>query len=169
MNTDRAAYLPSFPTCNDFCKKISYQGRSVFVAHIDQSGGANDISYDAYNFLITGQSAAQNPITGGGQETVMDTVAPENCASIFEGGKVAFSASTGSAFPASCPINTYIGRNHALYNIQTATCTWGRDESCWLDDNHQPHCPSQMNLPARLTSRPAYNTQYGTGQRYVAQ
>lgn len=170
MNSDRAAYLPWWPTCDDFCKKISYQGREVIVAHVDTSGGNHDISYDAYNMLVTGFSAADHPIVGGGVLMNMETIDPSNCASLFTGGKMTFSAPTGSAFPLSCPADSWVGQHHELVNIVTSTCTYGIDEICSVNLYNQMICPSGSlagaNIP--LKNKPVYNRKYGTGVQYVA-
>src|SRR3569833_2656431 len=65
INTDRVAYWPGSVDCNNICVKLSYGGRSVHLLRIAQSGGAYDISYDAWNYLQTGKSATTDPITGG--------------------------------------------------------------------------------------------------------
>lgn len=39
INTNRVAYWPSFPSCNNMCVKVSSNGRSVNLLKIDQSGG----------------------------------------------------------------------------------------------------------------------------------
>ena len=40
INTNRVAYWPSFPSCDNMCVRVSSNGRSVHLLKIDQSGGA---------------------------------------------------------------------------------------------------------------------------------
>jgi hypothetical protein len=68
FNTNRAAYWPFWPGCDRMCIELSYNGQSLHVLHVDQSGGAYDISYDAWNTLVTGQSATVSPTQGGGAQ-----------------------------------------------------------------------------------------------------
>jgi hypothetical protein len=44
INTNRVAYWPGSVDCNNICVKLSYNGRSVNLLRIDQSGGAYDVS-----------------------------------------------------------------------------------------------------------------------------
>lgn len=41
INTNRVAYFPSMPQCGGMCVKVSANGRSVNLLHIDQSGGVS--------------------------------------------------------------------------------------------------------------------------------
>lgn len=47
--------------CTKICVHVTYNRRSIDLLRIDQSGGAY-ISYDAWVFLQTGQSARDNPM-----------------------------------------------------------------------------------------------------------
>src|SRR5512142_2835824 len=69
INTDRVAYWPGWPSCDDLCVKVTHaaSGRSLHVLRIDSSAGAYDVSYDTWNYLVTGESAAANPVMGGGE------------------------------------------------------------------------------------------------------
>ncbi|EXK23287.1 hypothetical protein FOMG_19933, partial [Fusarium oxysporum f. sp. melonis 26406] len=61
IDTNRVAYWPGTVDCNNICVKVSNKGRDVHLLKIDSSGGAHDISYDAWNYLGFGESAAKNP------------------------------------------------------------------------------------------------------------
>ena len=45
------------------CVKVSANGRSVHLLHLDTSGGAYDISYDAWNYLNIGKSARSSLVS----------------------------------------------------------------------------------------------------------
>lgn len=66
IDYNRVAYWPSMPDCDNMCAKLTYQGNSLNVLHIDQSGGAHDISWDAYSQLVCGEPATTGKCTGGG-------------------------------------------------------------------------------------------------------
>ena len=173
INVNRVAYWPSFPGCDDFCVKVTANGRSVNLLKIDQSGGAFDISYDAWNYLVTGQGAEENPTQGGGIDATYETVDPSECADIITEpeGKLAFSAANSMNFVSSCGANTWVGQNLALYNIINTQCTYGYDEVCQMPDpsqGNQPTCPHQLGLTVPLTSQPVWNIDYGTGKKSLA-
>ncbi|KAG9536807.1 hypothetical protein KCV04_g23531, partial [Aureobasidium melanogenum] len=66
INTNRVAYWPMSVDCDNMCVKVSHQGRSLNLLRVDQSGGAYDMSYDAWNTLVTGKNATVAPTMGGG-------------------------------------------------------------------------------------------------------
>lgn len=173
IDVNRVAYWPSFPGCDDICVRVTANGRSVTLLKIDQSGGAYDISYDAWNYLVTGRSAMENPIQGGAIDATYETVHPSECASIIKepSGKLAFTAANSMNYINSCPPSTWVGSNFALYNIVNPVCTWGYDEVCQMPDpsqGNQPTCPHQLGLTVPLDSQPVYNVDYGTGQQSLA-
>ena len=173
INTNRVAYWPSFPGCDDICVKVSANGRSVNLLKIDQSAGAFDISYDAWNYLVTGQGAEENPTMGGGIDATYETVDPSECADLITEpeGKLAFIAANSVPFITSCPANSWIGQNYALYNIKTSVCTYGIDEVCQMPDpsvSNQPTCPHQLGAGDPLTNLPVWNIDYGTGEKSIA-
>ncbi|KAK8069074.1 hypothetical protein PG994_005690 [Apiospora phragmitis] len=65
VDTNRIAYWPSAVSCDALCVELSYGGRSVKLLKVDQSGGAYDVSYDAWNYLYTGHGARGQPAAGG--------------------------------------------------------------------------------------------------------
>lgn len=172
INTNRVAYWPSFPSCDSMCVKVSANGRSVHLLHIDQSGGAYDIAYDAWNYLKTGQSATSDPVEGGGFAATYENAPMSDCADLITtaSGKLGFSAANSMGFIAGCGANTWVGQNNALYNIQDPACTLGVDEVCTLNlsVSNQPSCPSGLGSKAALTSDPVYNIIYGTGKKTIA-
>lgn len=172
INTNRVAYFPSSPSCDNMCIKVSSNGRSVHLLKIDQSGGAFDIAYDAWNYLKTGESALVNPQEGGGISASYEDAPMSECADLIktEGGKLAFSAPNSVGFVASCGASTWVGKNAALFNIQDSACTLGVDEVCNLDMSvsNQPSCPSGLGSKAKLSSDPVYNIIYGSGKRELA-
>ncbi|KAI1375182.1 hypothetical protein F4677DRAFT_446686 [Hypoxylon crocopeplum] len=172
INVNRVAYWPSFPSCDSICIKVSANGRSVHLLRIDQSGGAHDISYDAWNYLVTGASAADQPTQGGGIAATWEDADMSACADLITEpqGRLAFSAANSMNFISSCSAGTWVGQNHALYNILNSQCTYGYDEVCTLEQGaNQPTCPHQLGTPAALTTQPVYNMDYGTGKLSLAQ
>lgn len=174
IDTDRVAYWPGSVDCNNICVKLSYQGRSVHLLRIDQSGGAHDISYDAWNYLQTGKSAATDPIAGGGVAMDYEEVDASECADLIHtpGSKLPLSASNSMNYLSEClsQPNSWVAKNHVLYNICDAICTLGYDETCTLDlaTSNQPSCSHTLGLTSPLTSAPVYNIEYQTGQTTVA-
>ncbi|KAK0650010.1 hypothetical protein B0T16DRAFT_411034 [Cercophora newfieldiana] len=174
INTDRVAYWPGSVDCDKICVKLSYQGRSVHLLRIDQSGGAYDISYDAWNYLQTGKSAAIDPIAGGTVAMDYEEVDASECADLIytEGSKLPLSASNSINYLSSCLAqpNSYVAQNYVLYNICDAICSLGQDEECQLDlaVSNQPSCPHTLGLTTTLTTAPVYNIQYQSGDVVVA-
>ncbi|KAK6067114.1 hypothetical protein SCUP515_10318 [Seiridium cupressi] len=168
INTNRVAYWPSFPSCDSICVKVSANGRSVHLLKIDQSGGAYDISYDAWNYLSTGEGAEADPTMGGGIAATYEDVDMSECAHLITEpeGRLAFSAANSMNFVSSCSPDTWVGQNFAMYNIADSACTWGYDEVCTYPDlaiTNQPSCPHQLGSQVALTTCPVYNIAYGTG------
>lgn len=170
VDTNRIAYWPGSVDCNNICVKLSYGGRSVNLLRIDQSGGAHDVSYDAWNYLYTGYSAKDKP-TAGGAITMTYTDQPAgNCANLIHtpGSKLPLSAANSMNFLSSCLAQpgSWVADNYLLYNILNPVCTYGYDETCTLDwpAQNQATCPHQLGANAALTSAPVYNIKYPTGE-----
>ncbi|KAF7876554.1 hypothetical protein EAF04_001643 [Stromatinia cepivora] len=175
INTNRVAYWPTFPDCGaSICLQVSYAGRSVNLLHIDQSGGAHDISYDAWNYLYAGQSATKKPEEGG-RISATYTIQPMSaCVDLIisPDKKLPFSAANSMNYISNC-INTgpnWVAQNYGLWNIATSACTYGKDEECTLNlkTSNQPTCPSQLGLQTPLTSMPVFDLEYGTGKPVLA-
>lgn len=172
IDTNRVAYFPGFPSCDGMCMKVSANGRSVHLLQIDQSGGAYDMSYDAWNYLKTGQSATENPVMGGGMPATYENVAMSECDHLIhtDDKKLAFSAANSINYVVGCSAGSWIGQNHALVNIQDPACTMGKDERCTLDlaVSNQPSCPSLLGSKAALTGDQVWDIVYGTGDKVLA-
>ncbi|KAL1304279.1 hypothetical protein AAFC00_000689 [Neodothiora populina] len=169
IDTNRVAYWPGAPDCNNMCVKVSNGGRSVHLLHVDQSAGAHDISYDAWNYLVTGKGATEDPTQGGGFAVEYENVHMSECAHLIktDDGKLAFEAANSINFLASC-INepsTWIAQNYAVWNIANSVCTLGIDEECTLDlaTSNQPTCPHTLGLQEPLSDLAVVNIDYGTG------
>ncbi|KAI3528347.1 hypothetical protein CABS02_15138, partial [Colletotrichum abscissum] len=54
---------------------------------VDESQGSYDISYDAWNYLVTGKSALEAPATGGGVEMDYEFVEAEECVHLLSHGE----------------------------------------------------------------------------------
>ncbi|KAF6807007.1 hypothetical protein CMUS01_14230 [Colletotrichum musicola] len=173
IDINRVAYWPPAVDCNDICVRVTHAGRNVTLLRIDQSGGAHDISYDAWNYLTSGKSATESPQMGGPVDMQWESVDASQCADILdEGGKLPLSASNSINFLSSCLAqpDSYVAKNHVLYNILNPACTWGVDETCTLDlaVSNQPSCPGTLGLTTALANHPVTNIAYGTGKTSVA-
>ncbi|GMG17637.1 hypothetical protein F9C07_2278522 [Aspergillus flavus] len=171
INTNRVAYWPSAVDCNDICVKVTYKDRSLHILKIDTSGGAYDISYDAWNYLAFGQSAKDDPHTGGAIHMKYEVVEPSKCADLMDNGKLPLLAANSMDFLSSClsQADSFVAQNYVLYNIADPVCHYGVDEVCSLDlsVSNQPSCPSGLGSTAPL-DEPVYNIEFGTGKEVVA-
>jgi len=174
INTDRVAYWPASIDCTNICVKLSYADRSVYLLRIDQSGGAYDVSYDAWNYLITGESATKKPTAGGATAMEYEDVSVSKCADFIttKDKKLALSAANSMNYLSSCldDKNSWVAKNYALYNIMDPLCTLGHDEVCTLDlsVSNQAKCPTTLGIPDSLKSAPVYNIRYPSGEKVLA-
>ncbi|KAI1308896.1 hypothetical protein F5Y03DRAFT_85149 [Xylaria venustula] len=174
VDTDRIAYWPGSVDCDNICVSLSYSGRSVKLLRVDSSQGAHDVSYDAWNYLVTGYSATKKPTAGGGVAMDFEYLDPSDCSSLIHthGHKLPLSASNSINYLASCleQPDSWVAKNYVLYNIQDAICSWGHDETCTLDwpTANQPTCPHTLGDPVALTTDPVYNIRYPSGDKVVA-
>ncbi|KAI1762834.1 hypothetical protein GGR53DRAFT_400929 [Hypoxylon sp. FL1150] len=166
IDVNRVAYWPETRDCDNYCVRVSANGRNVTLLAIDHSGGAHDISYDAWNYLVTGEGALDDPQEGGGIDATYEDVAMSECADVIteSSGKLAFSAANSMNTVSACLSNDWFAENYVLYNIDTTQCTYGYDEVCTLEDGDtQPTCPHQLGAQPALTTDPVWNIDYGTG------
>lgn len=174
INTDRVAYWPDTVTCDNICVSLSYQDRQLYLLRIDQSGGAHDVSYDAWNYLVTGKSATQAPTAGGGIAMTAQAADPAQCRDLIRtpDGRLPLSAANSMNYLSNClgRADSWVARNYALWNVLDPLCTLGRDEVCTLDwpAQNQAACPHQLGLPDVLKSTPVYNIRYPSGERVLA-
>ncbi|KAL2151439.1 hypothetical protein VTH82DRAFT_6537 [Thermothelomyces myriococcoides] len=172
IDTNRVAYWPMAVDCNNICVRVTYNGRSVELLRIDQSGGAYDISYDAWAYLQTGQSAAENPITGGAIDMEVEIVSPDDCLQYLETGGLPLSASNSMNYIASCLAqpDSWVAQHYQLFNIQDPVCHWGWDEECGIDFaiSNQPSCPHQLGTTDGRLPDSVFNIRYGTGESVPA-
>jgi hypothetical protein len=174
INTNRVAYWPGSVDCSNICVSLSYQGRSLKLLRIDQSGGAHDVSYDAWNYLYTGYSARDKPTAGGALPMEYTNLPASACSSLIhtDGNKLPLSAANSMNFLASCLAqpDSWVANNYRLYNVLDPICTWGHDEQCALDwpTANQAACPHTLGEPAVLSNAPVYNIQYPSGNLVLA-
>ncbi|KAL7934498.1 hypothetical protein V8C35DRAFT_29758 [Trichoderma chlorosporum] len=172
IDTNRVAYWPSPVDCNNLCVQLSYQGNTLNVLKIDQSGGAFDISYDAWNQLIFGEPATEDPQQGGGVSVQWQYVDMSQCSDLLHNGKLPLSASNSINFVASClnEPDSWVAQNYELVNLLDPVCHFGYDEDCTLDlaVSNQPTCPHQLGVPV-ASGLTVENVQYGTGLVVAAQ
>ncbi|KAH8669246.1 hypothetical protein BGZ61DRAFT_483436 [Ilyonectria robusta] len=171
IDNNRVAYWPGSVGCDDICVRVYNEGRSVHLLRIDTSGGAYDISYDAWNYLAFGKSAVEEPHMGGGIGMNYDVVHASECQHLLHEGKLPLSAANSMNYVASCIAQptSWVAQNHVLYNIQDQVCKLGVDEECHLDlaISNQPSCPSPLGIEAPLNNK-VENIQYGTGKKIAA-
>ncbi|KAF1347703.1 hypothetical protein BDV97DRAFT_355820 [Delphinella strobiligena] len=175
INTNRVAYWPSEPDCNNICVRVTYGDNSLNLLRVDSSGsGTHDISYDAWNTLSTGKSAIVDPTEGGGIDMDYEGVDMSECSDLIytDDGTLAFEAANSINFIASC-INepsTWIAQKYSLWNIANAVCTLGVNEKCTFDlaTSNDPVCPHTLGLQTPLEGMAVTNIAYGTGERVVA-
>jgi len=174
IDTDRVAYWPESIDCTNICVSVSYGGRQLHLLRIDQSGGAHDMSYDAWNYLYTGYSATSKPTAGGAIAMDYTDVDASECADLIRtsGNKLPLSASNSMNFLSSCleQQGSWVAQNYVLYNILDPICSYGFDEICSLDfpAQNQAKCPHPLGTPVALTTDPVYNIRYPTGEKVLA-
>ncbi|KAI5237622.1 hypothetical protein E4T47_07466 [Aureobasidium subglaciale] len=175
IDTNRVAYWPMSVGCDNMCVKVSHQGRSLHLLRVDQSGGAYDMSYDAWNTLVTGKNATVDPTMGGGVEMEYESVGMDECSHLLKNsdGKLAFSAANSMNFIASCisEPKSWVAKNYGLWNIYNSICTNGVDEQCSLDlsVSNQPSCGSSiLGINTPLSGQNVTNIAYGSGKLVAA-
>jgi hypothetical protein len=179
INTNRVAYWPPAVDCTNICVKVSYQDREVYLLRIDQSGGAHDISYDAWNYLVTGQSALTQPTMGGGVDMEWEDVpmSDPECAKLITtpSGNLPIAAANGMNYVVQCigQAGSWVGSHYELRNLATQTCSWGVDEICTLDPaniNVPATCPTSILGIMTATDKSTWvkNIAYGTGVETIA-
>lgn len=185
INPNRVAYWPDEVSCDELCLKISYGGRHVNVLRIDtsrQSGkipAAHDISYDAWIYLQTSQTAKDQPLRGGGISVTWENVPISDCADILSkaGGKLPLSAANGMNYFSGCGPETWAHKNAIFINAFDTQCKKGYNEECILGtDQNQPTCPSGKlgatidanGHPLFFPGGPVIDLEYGTGKEVPA-
>ncbi|EFY96537.1 cerato-platanin like protein [Metarhizium robertsii] len=170
INANRVAYWPTYPSCDNICVKVSYQGRSLNLLHIDKSGGAHDISYDAWNYLVSGKSAKESPQTGGGITMEYEDVPADDCKDLLHNDKLPLIAVNGMSYIGGCDKNSWAVKNYEFYNLADTQGTSGWDELCTLDlaVSNQPKCPHTLGGQNKPTGVEVVNIQYGTGKEVKA-
>lgn len=165
VNTNRVMYFPltEFPlACDSLCYRITNGDRSIHLVQIDWSQGAHDISYDAFNYLVTGKhatEAATNDLTP--TKMKVERVDMQHCVDdgILDAadGNLAFSAWSGSGQgsvsargqPLQCRAHesgSWIDKNSILIDMANPMLPGtGADRQCTLGDMNlrsgNPDCP----------------------------
>lgn len=172
INTNRVAYWPMGVDCNNICVKVTNGDRSLTLLKIDQSGGAYDISYDAWNYLGFGESATKDPHMGGGIPMNYEFVDASECSDLLHDGKLPLSAANSMNYVASCisEPNSWVAKNYQLYNIADPLCKYGYNEVCKLNlsVSNQPSCPHTLGSQNPDTGMSVTNIAYGTGKAETA-
>ncbi|KAK2005373.1 hypothetical protein LZ32DRAFT_612157, partial [Colletotrichum eremochloae] len=156
--------------CHNICVKVSNSGRSLHLLKIDQSQSAYDISYDAWNYLVTGMPAGEAPITGGGIWMDREFVEAQQCTSLLWDGTLPLSAANSMNYLALCIMqpDSWVAQNHQIYNIADPRCEWGYDEMCSvnLSESNIPVCPHITGLNNRLEGNAVVDVYPGNAPSY---
>ncbi|KAG8408298.1 hypothetical protein J3459_017902 [Metarhizium acridum] len=174
INTNRVAYWPQSVDCDNICVSLEYEDRQVYLLRIDQSTGAHDVSYDAWNYLYTGKSATEKPTSGGPVAMQYRNVDASKCKSLIhtKDNKLPLSAANSMNFLAGClaQSDSWVANNYMALNIVDSICTLGVDELCKLNwpDANQPSCPHVLGGQVSLKDAPVYNIQYPSGKKVLA-
>ena len=174
IDTNRVAYWPETVTCDNICVSLSYGNRQLYLLRVDQSGGAHDISYDAWNYLYTGKSATDEPVAGGAIEMTYASAEPSKCKDLIKtkGSRLPLSAANSMNYLSDClsKSDNWVAKNYELFNVLDPICTLGHDEKCKLDwpDKNQASCPHTLGGPDKLKDSPVYNIKYPTGEKVLA-
>lgn len=162
VDTNRIAYWPVWPDCTNMCLKLTFGSRSRTVLHIDTSGGAHDISFDTFQYLVFDSSATASPAildAEAGANIDYEVVDMAQCADIItsDTGKLAFIANSPNQVDsciASDP-SSWLAQNYELRNVLSSTCQYGIDEVCTLDDTTgTASCPSGGASSANVLNQP---------------
>ena len=154
VDTNRIAYWPFEVGCDDICVKVSNEGRSLHLLRIDKSGGAYDISYDAWNILTSGKSAADDPQSGGQVTMSYEFVHASECQHLLHENRLPLSAANSMNYVDHCTrqASSWVAQNFQLYNIFDSACKFGVDEKCDIDlaASNQAHCPSVLGIKTEM-------------------
>lgn len=168
INIDLVAYWPKPVDCDSLCVKLTTDKGSLNVLHIDQSSTAYDISYNAWNYLMSGKFATESPQLGGGVLMDYEYVPTKECLHILHDDGLPLSATNSMNFLTTClsDPNSWVSQNYRLFNINDPRCEWGIDEECELDLHltNQPFCPSLPGSPIKLDLA-VHDIAYGTSVR----
>ncbi|KAF5988532.1 hypothetical protein FBULB1_1408 [Fusarium bulbicola] len=163
---------PGSVDCNNICVKVSYESRSICLLKTDSTGGAYDISYDAWNYLGFGKSASDSPREGGGIAMNCEFVHASECTDVLHNGKLPLTAADSMNYVASClsEPNNWVAQNFELYNINDPIYKHGINDKCYLNlaIGNQPECPSGLGAVGELNLT-VQNIQYRTGKIVPAQ
>lgn len=151
INTNRVAYWMEAIDCNNICLKLTHMAskRSVHLLKIDKSGAAHDISYDAWNYLKTGNPAKEGTAATGGpgdlgevQYEYVDPDSPECKSLIYDPeGKLPLMGANSMNFFSSCPEGSWVKNNTQFWNLNDDRCSTGWNEKCTLlPGDNQPTC-----------------------------
>ncbi|KAJ0122377.1 protease acp1 [Diaporthe amygdali] len=159
VNVNRMAYWPYWPSCSGMCVKLTFGSRSRTVLHTDVSGGAHDISFDTFQYLVYGSSATAspailNPAQDGGADMDYEVVDMSQCLDIItsDTGKLSFIATNPNQVNKCLGEgNNWVAENYEVRNIGDSQCQYGVDEVCSFDQvTGTAQCPSGT-LTFRIT------------------
>lgn len=162
VDTNRIAYWPYWPDCTNMCIKLTFGSRSKTILHIDASGGAHDISFDAFQYLAFNSSATASPaILNANAGVNMDykIVDMSECSDIIKSdtGKLSFLAVSPNQIVSCQDQNgSWVADNFEVRNIANSQCQYGVDEVCTFDDTTGTStCPSGVGTKGTVALSPA--------------
>ncbi|KAH8755087.1 hypothetical protein F5883DRAFT_504803 [Diaporthe sp. PMI_573] len=179
IDVNRLAYWPYWPDCSGMCIKLTHGFRSRTVLHLDVSGSAYDISFDAYQYLAYGSSATAspailNPDRSGAFDVDYQIVDMSECADIItsETGRLSFMAlSPNQVNKCINEGDNWVAQNYELRNINDPQCQYGLDEPCTLDPvTGTANCPSGagMKVAPLSPAQPVIDLRYPCGVKATA-
>lgn len=171
VDLSRIAFFPGTPGCDDFCVRVTYEGRSLNLLRVDSSGsapspdnsGTFDMSCQAYDYLVHGTDNKNSCKTGDRTPMSYETVDPRECKHLLQDGVLPISAPSPNYFVecANSPTFKDGGLKLALFNINDSRCEHGIDEECSWSGVGDPKCPSGLGTgsqrnPGLQISDPSY-------------
>lgn len=146
------------------CVKLTFGSRSRTVLHTDVSGGAHDISFDTFQYLVYGSSATAspailNPAQDGGADMDYEVVDMSQCLDIItsDTGKLSFIATNPNQVNKCLGEgNNWVAENYEVRNIGDSQCQYGVDEVCSFDQvTGTAQCPSGVGSKGSAPLSPA--------------
>ncbi|KAH7629717.1 hypothetical protein B0T09DRAFT_285497, partial [Sordaria sp. MPI-SDFR-AT-0083] len=116
IDTNRVAYWREEVDCDNICVEVTANNRSVTLLKIDHSGGAYDISFDAWHYLAWGDPAIEGKTRSGGHLAADYKFVPnENCRHLIHtaSGKPPLMTANSMNFVSQCKVpggpRTWVG------------------------------------------------------------
>lgn len=145
IDTNRVAYWPSAPPCDNPCVKLTApNGNTITVLHIDQSGGSYDISMDAYKTIKHGSNwrSINNASEAKWPGVTWEYVNMSECAGIIPSGNLPVIAKSPNKYiscVASAP-QSFWATHTTFYDIDDQRCLRGVMQTCQVRSDGTSYC-----------------------------